>query len=174
MAQIGWFRLKFPDGRISMSVQAEQEQFVSTARVYTHHNDPVENCLAEALASGSTRSEAQTSAVGLALSISGFGLQFILDDDSDVVSDDVALEGFTSTDETPAPEPPAEEPEELTYEAALKLPCPISKYRGKTLGDMITLDPKALTWVATKFSGDEMLSQGAKLICEESLQAASA
>ena len=48
-----------------------------------------------------------------------------------------------------------EEPKkELTYEErlnnAMMVPCPISKYNGKTLGEVLREDPKALKWVARK------------------------
>jgi hypothetical protein len=68
-------------------------------------------------------------------------------------------------------EPPAPQPTEDPLESALKTPCPITKYEGKTLGDMITLDPKALVWVSEKFTGDPTVAAAAKLICEHSLAA---
>lgn len=55
--------------------------------------------------------------------------------------------------------------EEMVQEA-MKLPCPIEKFGGKTLGEVLTLDPKALVWTATKFSGDSKIKEAAKLICE--------
>lgn len=48
--------------------------------------------------------------------------------------------------------------------------CPISKYSGKTLGDVLQIDPNALLWVANKFTGDPAISAAAKLICEEAAQ----
>ena len=36
MVQIGWFRLKYPEGRIAVSVTAGKDCFVATARVYPH------------------------------------------------------------------------------------------------------------------------------------------
>ena len=38
------------------------------------------------------------------------------------------------------------------------------------LGDLVQIDPKALVWVANKFTGDKNISDGAKLICEQALQ----
>lgn len=52
----------------------------------------------------------------------------------------------------------------------MKQPCPIAKYSGKTLGDIIQLDPKALVWVATKYTGDQNIIAAAKLICDQALQ----
>ena len=85
MVQIGWFRLKYPEGRIAVSVTVGKECFVATARVYHHYSAPVEQFLAEATASRgylpdkptvSPREWAQTAAVGIALRNAGFGLQF--------------------------------------------------------------------------------------------------
>ena len=73
-----------------------------------------------------------------------------------------------------------EEPErrELTpeekMEQAMRVMCPISKYKGRTLGEVVTLDPKAVVWVATKFMGNEEVREAAKLICDLSLQQATA
>lgn len=51
MVQIGWFRLKYPEGRIAVSVTAGKDCFVATARIYPHYSAPVEQFLAEATAS---------------------------------------------------------------------------------------------------------------------------
>lgn len=50
------------------------------------------------------------------------------------------------------------------------MPCPISKYSGKTLGDVLRMDPHAILWVANKFSGDPNISAAAKLICEQAME----
>ena len=85
MAQMGWFRLKYPEGRIAITVTPGKDCFVATARVYHHYSDPVDQYLAEATASRgylpdkptiSPREWAQTAAVGIALRNAGFGLQF--------------------------------------------------------------------------------------------------
>lgn len=72
-----------------------------------------------------------------------------------------------------------EEPKkELTYEErlnnAMMVSCPIAKYNGKTLGEVLREDPKALKWVAEKFTGSEETKAAAQLICEYALQQASA
>lgn len=46
------------------------------------------------------------------------------------------------------------------------LPCPITKYTGRTLGDVLSMDPKAIHWIANKFTGNAEISAAAKLICE--------
>lgn len=197
MAQLAWFRLKYPEGRIAITVAPGKECFIASARVYHHYTDQPEMFLSEATASRgpladkpsvSPREWAQTAAVGIALRNAGFGLQFGAAGDS---FDNPAVDelGGIIWGNNPAPEPaattpgqfapPSEQPaasatppvpQETPLEQAMKLPCPISKYKGKTLGEMVQLDPKALVWVANKFEGDANLSEAAKLICEQALQ----
>ena len=75
-------------------------------------------------------------------------------------------------------EPSAPPQRELTFEEkveqAMRVPCPITKYGGKTLGDVLQMDPKAIQWCATKFTGGEEIRNAAKLICEYAQQKASA
>ena len=85
MGQLAWYRLKYPEGKLALSVRPENDCFVATARVYVSYKDP-ENCyLSEATASRkydpakpsvSPREWAQTAAIGIALRNAGFGLQF--------------------------------------------------------------------------------------------------
>ena len=67
-----------------------------------------------------------------------------------------------------------ETPRELTLEekvqGAMNIPCPIAKFNGKTLGEVLREDQNAIMWIATKFSGDEKIKEAAKLICEYSLE----
>ncbi len=210
MAQLAWFRLKYPEGRIAISVTPAKDCFVATARVYHHFSDPVDQFLAEATASRgylpekptvSPREWAQTAAVGIALRNAGFGLQFGAAGDAFDAPAVDELTGITWSGEAqspytsptfPAPvtqaqvpqaqaphgpnpiqTPPtvASQPQESPLEQAMKLPCPISKYSGKTLGELIQLDPKALVWVANKYTGDQAIIAAAKLICNEAIQA---
>lgn len=199
MAQIGWFRLKYPEGRIAVSVTAGKDCFVATARVYPHYSAPVDQFLAEATASRgylpdkptvSPREWAQTAAVGIALRNAGFGLQFGAAGDS---FDSPAVDELggimwsgnpadASIEGTPAPAPAAsaaqaaprpkpQEPELTPFEKALKVPCPIAKYNGKTLGEVLQIDPKALLWIADKFTGNADISAAARLICDEAIKA---
>ena len=188
MAQVAWFRLKYPEGRFTLSVKAEGNYFVATARVYAHYTNPIEQYLSEATASRgylpdkptvSPREWAQTAAIGIALRNAGFGLQFHAAGDS---FDEPAVDELgqattqpSSTDgskpSVPVTKPAAVQQEEDPWEKALKTPCPITKYKGKTLGDLIAADPKALVWIATKFTGDPDISTAAKLICDRSLAA---
>ena len=195
MIQMAWFRLKYPEGRIAIQVSPAKDCFVATARVYPSYKDGPECYLAEATASRgpdaskpsvSPREWAQTAAVGIALRNAGFGLQFAAagDDFEETAANE--LPG-TIPVEDPRQEPieatqPQTEPEytasELTpeqkLEQAMKTPCPITKYKGKTLGEVLTLDPNALSWVANKFTGGGEISSAAKLICEYALQQATA
>ena len=61
--------------------------------------------------------------------------------------------------------------QEEKFQKALTCSCPITKYNGKTLGDVLTMDPNALKWLATKFKGDAVIIDAAKTICEYALSA---
>ena len=85
MAQMAWFRLRHPEGKIAVRVVPAKDCFVATARVYPSYNDDEGSYLSEATASRgflpekpsiSPREWAQTAAVGIALRNAGFGLQF--------------------------------------------------------------------------------------------------
>ena len=141
----------------------------------------------------SPREWAQTAAVGIALRNAGFGLQFAIAGESfeekapdelhptsklPEQSEQTEYEPDSddgSADPEPAmhaqSEPVAEKvltPEQMLAKA-MSMPCPIAKFNGKTLGDVLTLDPKAIHWIATKFPGDEIRT-AAKLICEYAVQ----
>lgn len=196
MIQIALFRMKYPEGRIAIQVSSGKDCFVATARVYPSYKDAPECFLAEATASRgydaskpsvSPREWAQTAAVGIALRNAGFGLQFSAagDDFEETAPNELATDltgpeeppetGGASETDAAAPEPEEREltPEER-LEQAMKTPCPIAKYKGKTLGEVLSLDPNALNWVANKFAGSAEVSSAAKTICEYAMQQASA
>lgn len=196
MIQLGWFRLRYPEGKITIDVAPAKDCFVATARVYPNYKDASDCYLAEATASRgldtskpsvSPREWAQTAAIGIALRNAGFGLQFSAagDDFEKNAVDELGVLAPSSPKEPTtmaemyivpspgSPAPAAPTPDEL-YKIALSLPCPISKYSGRTLGDLITLEPKALNWIATKFTGSEEIAAAAKLICEHALNSLSA
>lgn len=50
---------------------------------------------------------------------------------------------------------------------------PIKKYSGKTLGEVLAMDPNAIAWVANKYKDNQELSDAARLICEHAMQQAS-
>ena len=194
MIQMAWFRLKYPEGKIAVQVTPSKDGiFIATARVYPSYKDPVEFYLAEGTASRSylqdkpsisPREWAQTAAVGIALRNAGFGLQFAMaGEDFEAMApnelgdavptlkpteaqaeEDYAVETPTVTELTP----------EQKVEKALSMPCPITRYNGKSLGDVLTTDPNAIKWLATKFTGDEKIKEAATMICEYALTAATA
>ena len=63
--------------------------------------------------------------------------------------------------------------EEQKLEQAFQKPCPIKKYSGKTLGEVLAMDPNAIAWVANKYKDNQELSDAARLICEHAMQQAS-
>ena len=87
------------------------------------------------------------------------------------VEDAISIRSADSGNSSEAP--PIKEPTlEEKYAAACKLPCPIGKYEGRTLGELIAIDPKAITWVAEKYQGDPEIKAAALVICEYSLMQA--
>ena len=220
MAQMAWFRLRYPEGRFTLNVTAGKDCFIAAARVYAHYSDPIDNYLSEATASRgalpskpsvSAREWAQTAALGIALRNAGFGLQFSTAGEGfdemavnelkqplpfslepgggsitpcAVALPDNTVPTSTLPDRTipaatvpnaappvnastPATEHPvvASPPDPL--ETAMKMPCPVNKFKGKTLGDIVSLEPSALVWIATKYSKDPAISAAAQLICEQ-------
>ena len=208
MAQLAWYRLKFPEGKIALHVEAVKDYFVATARIYVSYKDPVESYLSEATASRkydplkptvSPREWAQTAAIGIALRNAGFGLQFGAagDDFGSEVPDELGVGAGITPPSTPIPAPtdnngqinsetpatppaPQQEPKpaELTPEQRFVQACsvksPIKKHDGKTLGEVLQIDPGAINWLATKFSRDESVRAAAEFICSYSMAQATA
>lgn len=189
MIQMAWFRLKYPEGKIALQVTPGNGCFVATARVYPSYRDAPENYLAEATASRSPMADkpsvsprewAQTAAVGIALRNAGFGLQFSMagDEFPENTADELPLPVSAPLPEEEYEAEPSEvvSPRELTmeekYEKAIQVPCPITKFKGKTLGEVLVMDPNALKWVATKFTGDPEIKAAAEMICEYAVQQA--
>ena len=196
MIQMAWFRLKYPEGKIAVQVTPGKDCFIATARIFPSYKDGAECYLAEATASRgfladkpsvSPREWAQTAAVGIALRNAGFGLQFSMAGDEfeetatdefgnrTVSKNEAVPTSITSdtnqSDEEYSTEPlPELSPEEKLLKA-MQVPCLITKYNGKTLGEVLQLDPKAIQWCATKFTGGDEIKEAAQLICEYALQA---
>ena len=143
------------------------------------------------LPSVSPREWAQTAALGIALRNAGFGLQFEMAGESfaENAPDEFIMDltegevpGATpatsiganavSAAATPieAPAAKAEPERELTleekYQLALKVEYPLPKYKGRTFGDVLYLDPNAISYIATKYTGDPAVKEAAKIICE--------
>lgn len=191
MVQMAWFRLKYPEGRIAVSVSKGNDCFVATARIYPSYKDPVEFYLAEATASRSfdpakpsvsPREWAQTAAVGIALRNAGFGLQFNSAGDdfsaqtaNEFIVDTAVPSGNGNSEPLIAPVlKEAGLPRELTpeerFQQALAVQWPTKKHAGKTLGDVLHVEPSALTWLADRYSGNPEASKAAKFICEYASQ----
>lgn len=191
MIQMAWFRMKYPEGKIAVSTEPGKDCFVATARVYPSYKDPADCYLAEASASRgeapdkpsvSPREWAQTAAIGIALRNAGFGLQFAMaGEDFEAVAPNELTGAHESPAEpvTPAPEvyevvtAKPEPTEEELLEQAMATPCPITKFSGKSLREVLTIDPGALRWLATKYQGDESIKAAAQRICEYAVQQAS-
>jgi len=190
MAQMAWFRLKYPEGRFTLNVTAGKDCFVATARVYSHYTNPLDQFLSEATASRgphpfkpsiSPREWAQTAALGIALRNAGFGLQFHAAGESydePVAAVNELVQSAPEASVTVSDEDISIQPEAGTtrtaddpMEKALKTPCPLKKYNGKTLGDIIAADPGAIVWIANKFTSDPEIAAAAKLLCEHSITA---
>ena len=193
MTQIAWFRMKYPEGKIAVSAVPNGDCFVATARIYPNYKDGENEFLAEATASRapaadkpsvSAREWAQTAAIGVALRNAGFGLQFNIagEDFSELAPDELGSAQPTpvaDTNSTPevvqaeekttavVTEMPKREPTlEERYNEAIGLVCPLTKFAGRTLGDVANVEPGFIKWLAEKYTGDEKLKSAAKDICE--------
>ena len=197
--QVAWFRMKYPEGKIAIKVEPRGEYFIATARVYPSYKDSEEQYLAEATASRSycadkpsvsPREWAQTAAVGIALRNAGFGLQFAMAgaEFEDIATDELGVtsmlpkveeetEPVAETKNTQAeyfaPEPAQVE---MTYEQklqkAMNTLCPISKFNGKTLGEVLQLEAGAISWIAEKYNNNPEIKEAAQLICQHAMQEA--
>lgn len=143
------------------------------------------------------REWAQTAAITIALRNAGFGLQFdmVSDDFSQApIENSEPKDVLSAVEENESVHDAVEDvqkaidsrsaektevsvtdrkpirPSEFDVKQAMLVPCPIKKYNGRTLGDLITLDPGALKWIVDKFEGDEKTKQAALTICEYALQ----
>lgn len=83
-AQLMWFRLRYPEGKISVETRPGKSVVIAKARVYANRNDPVDAFIAEGESSRGPSSDmpsinprnwAQTAAIGTALRYAGFGLE---------------------------------------------------------------------------------------------------
>ena len=195
MAQLAWFRLKHPEGKIALNVEAVKDYFVATARIYVSYKDPVECYLSEATASRgpdpskptvSAREWAQTAAVGIALRNAGFGLQFGAAGDeftSQLPNEfpgaaPVVLPPVNQDEPVVTTPQPVEVQKELTpeekYQKACSMMWPNKKYDGRTLGEVLLMDPTAINWLANKYMGNPEASAAAKFMCEYAMNNAGA
>lgn len=170
-AQIEWFWSVFPDGKISAPPpkQLQNGAWIATARIYANRHDGEKEFIAEGTAQRkydpqtpyiSPMEWASTAAIGVALRNAGF--QTLNTQIGETTCVDCSYESYNELDAdtpqsdiaSPAPDSrknsaPVETPEEQ-FKAACAVPCPIPKYSGKNLGDLITADQSALIWIAKK------------------------
>ena len=177
MAQMAWFRLVYPEGKLSVTVTPGKDCFLAEATASRGY-DPCKPSV-------SPREWAQTAAVGIALRDAGFGLQFGAAGDESasqapnelcIVIDPVPTQTGDSTDGSgagPIPvaaKPPKEAPKELTpeqkFQQASGMIWPTKKHSGRTLGEVLQMDPTAINWLANKYSGNPEVSAAAKFMCE--------
>lgn len=182
---IAWFRMVYPEGKITLESKEEANGgYAATARVYPKYTDSADSYLSEATASRMPvpdkpflppRECAQTAAVGIALRNAGFGVQFNL------VGDDMSQSGSAIAKDNAAVLQKSENldsSEKAAYitggltdlDAALKMPCPIREYKGKTLGEVIRIDPKAIKWIAQRYNKDPKVKEAAEYICTHAAQ----
>ena len=173
------FREKYPEGKISVNVSQSNGCVMARARIYPKYNEE-ERCylseitIAKAINDSNSFetliSETQCEAVSLAIQTAySFG-----GNQSVVVTDTSQKEEIVETDEyqVEEKEPETIKDKELTYEEkykkALAVACPIAKYKEKnyTLGQVLGCDPKAIKWLAEKFTGDAKIKEAAQLICD--------
>ena len=82
-----------------------------------------------------------------------------------VESSDEVVETKDDVDDTTSEED-AEKAYHRELERAMQLPVPLSRYTGKTLGDLILEDPKTLSYLANNTRYDGEIKAGAPLLCE--------
>lgn len=82
-----------------------------------------------------------------------------------VESSDEVEETKDDVDDTTSEED-AEKAYHRELERAMQLPVPLSRYTGKTLGDLILEDPKTLSYLANNTRYDGEIKAGAQLLCE--------
>ena len=188
-AQIAWFRLKYPMGKIAVSVKpGKNDSHIATAKVYADVKDSVENYLAEGTVEKFPIKDkpeiaviewAQTSAIGLALKNAGFGLQVALDtnpalqfedDGYSVQPHDEAAEEQGEEQGKGKKQPVSEEEaEQEKVKRALAFKCPLSKYKDKTYETLLKENPSVLDYLAHRWAGKETdpdAAENAKIICD--------
>lgn len=199
MTQIAWFRMKYPEGKIVVNTVPNGDCFVATARIYPSYKDGENEFLAEATASRapaadkpsvSPREWAQTAAIGVALRNAGFGLQFAIagEDFSELAPDELGSSKPTPVADTNSAPVAVQEEEKTTtvvtempkreptleerYQEAIGLICPLPKFAGRTLGDVVNVEPNFIKWLAEKYTGDEKIKKAAKDICDYAMRQA--
>jgi len=205
-ARVAWFRLIYPEGKISLEVEENQEkqECMATARIYTKFDAPEDHYIAKATCkqqpdSGAVLSpleSAQTNAVSMALMNAGFIIPDVSDESAQIPTVGKQDAGQTpapaqTTNQTknqsgnaetvktatapqaqaqqPAPQAqaqPAPDYSNMTYEDACKVPCPLHTNKGVPLGQLVALEPGAVSYLA-RSSFNEKVKKAAQIICNK-------
>lgn len=160
--KIAWFRLKYPEGRITVQVTPLKENFMARARIYFNYKDGADEYASEATAYSERALWAQSSAIGFALNYAGFGSQYsVFDSNEDeepsdglcesMFDDGASEETLKAITETISASDETEDREltlEEKYDKALATLYPFAKYLGKTLKEVMDTDFAAIEYLS--------------------------
>lgn len=174
------FRQKYPEGRIAVNVSQNNGCVMARARIYPNFNDEDRCFLSEITVAKNISdnndfqdliTEVQEQAIALAIQNAGITSESSKGKKPEIVEEKKSKEETTDY-EVVEDQSQKVTQQELTleekYQNALKLICPITKYKEKnyTLGQVLGCDPKAIKWLAEKFTGDTKIKEAAQIICE--------
>lgn len=191
-ARLAWFRFIYPEGKISLEVEDNQEkqEYSATARIYTKFDAPEDHYIAKATCKQQQNPETtfsslesvQTNAVSMALMNAGFIIPGIIDERPQAAPVTPAIKqpdkqpGKTDA-EKPVPVPqeqiqstaqaqPEPDYSNMTYEDACKVTCPLHTNKGVPLGQLVALEPGAVSYLA-RSSFNEKVKKAAQIICDK-------
>lgn len=174
------FRQKYPEGRIAVNVSQNNGCVMARARIYPNFNDEDRCFLSEITVAKNISdnndfqdliTEVQEQAIALAIQNAGITSESSKGKKPEIVEEKKSKEETTDY-EVVEDQSQKVTQQELTleekYQNAIKLICPITKYKEKnyTLGQVLGCDPKAIKWLAEKFTGDTKIKEAAQIICE--------
>lgn len=174
------FRQKYPEGRIAVNVSQNNGCVMARARIYPNFNDEDRCFLSEITVAKNISenndfpdliTEVQEQAIALAIQNADITSESSKGKKPEIVEGKKSKEETTDY-EVVEDQSQKETQQELTleekYQNAIKLICPITKYKEKnyTLGQVLGCDPKAIKWLAEKFTGDTKIKEAAQIICE--------
>ena len=174
------FRQKYPEGRIAVNVSQNNGCVMARARIYPNFNDEDRCFLSEITVAKNISenndfpdliTEVQEQAIAFAIQNAGITSESSKGKKPEIVEEKKSKEETTDY-EVVEDQSQKVTQQELTleekYQNAIKLICPITKYKEKnyTLGQVLGCDPKAIKWLAEKFTGDTKIKEAAQIICE--------
>ena len=177
---IMFFRQKYPEGRIAVNVSQNNGCVMARARIYPNFNDEERCFLSEITVAKNIIenndfcdliAEVQEQAIFLAIQNAGITCEHSKGKKQDVIEekkDKEEIADYDVVEDQSSNKPEVELTLEEKYQNAIKLICPITKYKDKnyTLGQVLGCDPKAIKWLAEKFTGDTKIKEAAQVICE--------